>query len=214
MTSFTLQGSILQVIAIHTRASWVIACVNREWLEAVNAARNELTRGFLGSVCILLCLRPAEYDNSLVDKRLQREVRLRFHRGAISEDRLWWCRTQLYMHHAAAVYHMSFQAIFRRCHLFSIHSGYDFHIFEDVCRHRTSENLDEPLDERLFWNGGYVSARDLGCINLGRSIDDVLQTLICAKAGTKYCPNMCGCAEEDRQMLRLGAASPARGSSG
>ena len=50
MNSFTPGGSVLQVIAIHTRASWVVARVNREWLEAVNAAISELTRGFLGSV--------------------------------------------------------------------------------------------------------------------------------------------------------------------
>ncbi len=74
MTSFTLQGSILELIATHTRASWVIASVNREWSEAVNAARKELRKEFLGSVCNLLCLRPAEFDNALVDTRLEREV--------------------------------------------------------------------------------------------------------------------------------------------
>ena len=97
---------------------------------------------------------------------------------------------------------MSFQDLFRRCYLFSSYSGYDFDIFEDVYRHRTSENLEEPLGVQLFWEAGYVAARDMGCVNLGTSIYEVLQTLICAIAGTTYCPNMCGCAEENLQIER------------
>ena len=99
MASFTLQGSILQLIAIHTRASWVIACVNREWSEAVNAARKELRKEFLGSVCNLLCLRPAEFDNALVDTRSEREVLLRFDRGARSADSFWWHTAQVNLLH-------------------------------------------------------------------------------------------------------------------
>ncbi len=97
---------------------------------------------------------------------------------------------------------MSFQDLFRRCYLFSLYSGYDFDIFKDVYRHRTSENLEEPLGDQLFWEAGYVSARGMGCVNLGTSINEVLQTLICAIAGTTHCPKMCGCAEENLHIER------------
>ena len=103
MTSCTLQGSILELIATHTRASWVIASVNRELSEAVKAARKELRKEFLGSVCNLLCLRPAEDDNNdLVDTSLDREVLLRLNRGARSVDRFWWYRAQVNLSYAAA----------------------------------------------------------------------------------------------------------------
>ena len=98
-----------------------------------------------------------------------------------------------------------FNAFYVVAKVFSGYSGSDFGIFKDVYRHRTSENLDEHLEARLFWNAGYVLARDLGCANLGRTIDGVLQTLICAKEGTIYCPDMCGCAD-DLQMQLLGDA--------
>ncbi len=65
-----------------------------------------------------------------------------------------------------------------------MYSIYDFHMFEDVFRHRTVDNFEDPLGERLFYSGGYVSARHMTCKRLGRSIGEVLDTLLCAKAGT------------------------------
>ena len=144
----------------------------------------------------------------MAEHRLQRVVRMfRIQVGNhdIIDLGLWWYRTQLYLHHAIRKDKMSVQDILRRCYDVSMYSGYDFDIFEGVYRHSTSENLDEPLEARLFCKSGYVQARDLGCANLGRSIDEVLQTLICAKEGTIYCPDMCGCAD-DLQMQLLGDA--------
>ncbi len=97
---------------------------------------------------------------------------------------------------------MSFQELLRRCYLFSPYRGYDFDMFEGVHRHcvMSQETLERPLGSQLFKDAGFVSARDLGCQHLGRSINEVLQTLICASEGTTFCPDMCGCAEEDLQI--------------
>ena len=37
----------------------------------------------------------------------------------------------------------------------------------------------------------------MGCRSLGRFIHEVLQTVICALAGTTFCPDLCGCADGD-----------------
>ena len=192
MNSFTPGGSILQVIAIHARASWVVACVNREWLEAVNAAISELTRGFLGSVFTVDCLglasrMPSNVEPCSCSVRIRRLLRpapclpIRFGvDGPAAELSSWWYRTQWYLHAAIRRDNMSVHRMLHRCYDFSRYRGYDFDMFAGVFRRRTSENLDDFLDSRLFWNAGYVSARDLGCVNLGRSRDEVLQSLICA----------------------------------
>ena len=206
MTSFTLAGSMLHVIAIHESSSRVIACVNKEWAQAVNVVISELRRRFLSSDFTVHCLGLATLNESMAERRLERVVRVRVRNHDITDLGLWWYRTQLYLHYAISRRcNMSVQRILRRCYVFSGYSGYDVGIFKDVYRYRTSKNLDEPLEARLFCKSGYVQARDLGCANLGRSIDEVLQTLICAKEGTIYCPHMCGCAD-DLQMQLLGDA--------
>ena len=84
---------------------------------------------------------------------------------------------------------------------FSKYRHYDFNIFEDVYRHCTSQSLDEPLNVQLFWESGYVAARDMGCFSLGKSIDEVLQNLICAMEGSAFCPLMCSCAGDPQMQF-------------
>ena len=111
---------------------------------------------------------------------------------------MWWCNTKLYLRHTLLKQQMSFQELLHRCYLFSMYTGYDFEIFGGVYRYCTSENLEKHLAAaQLFCDTRFVSVRDLGCQYLGTSIHEVLQTLICAMAGTTFCPDMCGCAEDD-----------------
>ena len=93
------------------------------------------------------------------------------------------------------------QDILEQCYIFSNCSGYDFSMFQEVYREITSENLDEPFGFILFWDPGFSAARNLECVRLGRSIDEVLLTLICAKEGKHYCPVRCGCADEQQIQL-------------
>ena len=108
----------------------------------------------------------------------------------------------IYLQNAIGKGNMSFQELLRRCYLFSSYRGYDFDMFEGVYRHcvMSQETLERSLGSQLFKDAGFVYARDLGCQHLGRSINEVLQTLICASEGTTFCPDMCGCAEEDLQI--------------
>ena len=78
---------------------------------------------------------------------------------------------------------------------FSLYAGHDFCIFEGVYRHHISAHPETLLAAWVFCDARFVLARDLGCQRLGRSIHEVLQTVICAMAGTTFCPNLCGCAD-------------------
>ena len=64
--------------------------------------------------------------------------------------------------------------------------------------HRNAPDLEEPLAaDQLFSFSRFVSKQDLGCIYLGTSIHEVLQTLLCAYNDSEFCPGKCGCAEHD-----------------
>ena len=56
MLSATPCGILLHSIVIHASCSRFLACVNREWLQAVRAVICELRRGFLGSSFHVKCL--------------------------------------------------------------------------------------------------------------------------------------------------------------
>ena len=92
---------------------------------------------------------------------------------------------------------MYFQDLLYRCHVFCVYAGYDFEIFEAVYHHYTSEHSETLLEARVFCDSRFVLARNMGCRSLGRSIHEVLQTVICALAGTTFCPDLCGCADGD-----------------
>ena len=133
-------------------------------------------------------------------QHLQRVLNIRFGNESIPDLTVWWYNTQLYLQDTRFKHKMSFQELLHRCYRFSVYTGYDFDIFRGVYRDYNSQNLEEPLAAaQLFCtNTQFVGVRDLGCQYLGTSIHEVLQTLICAMAaGSKFCPDMCGCAEDD-----------------
>ena len=189
---------MLHQITIHVRASQILACVNKAWAHAVRELRKEFRNSAFSADCLG---RETFLTHNMVEQRLERVVRRRVGNLDINDDAWWWYRTQFYLHQAVAKHRMSFQDILFRCYIFSKHNHYDFNIFEDVYRHCTSQSLDEPLNVQLFWESGYVAARDMGCFNLGKSIDEVLQTLICAMEGAAFCPLMCSCAGDPQMQL-------------
>ena len=198
MVSSAPCGIMLHVVVIHASPSRVLACVNREWLHSVQTVIRELRRGFLDGDFDVDCLAPEVLHNGQAKLRLQRVLCMRFGNKGLSEEQVWWFRTQLYLQYATGKSILSFQDLLRRCYLFSSYRGYDFDMFEGVYRHcvMSQENLERSLGSQLFKDAGFVSARDLGCQHLGRSINEVLQTLICASEDATFCPYRCGCADK------------------
>ena len=125
---------MLRGIVMHACAIRVLACVNREWLQAVRAVICELRRGFVGSGFYVDCLWPDALDEDKAKRRLQRVLNIRFGNESIPDGTVWWYNTQLYLHYAIAKQPMPFQDLLHRCYLFSVYAGYDFEIFEGVYR--------------------------------------------------------------------------------
>ena len=190
-------GITIRGILMHAGVSRFSACVNSEWLQAVRAVICELRRGFLGSDFYVDCLLPDALDEDKVQQRLQSVLNIRFGNESIPDATVWWYNTQLYLHYAISKKSMFFQDLLYCCHVFSVYAWYDFEIFEGVYRRFISEYSEKPLPVRVFCDARFVSARDMGCRSLGRSIHEVLQTLICALSGTTFCPDLCGCADSD-----------------
>ena len=198
MASFAPCGIMLDVVVIHASSIKVLACVNMAWLHSVRTVIRELRRGFLNGDFNVGCLAPEVLHDGQAKMRLQRILCLRYGNRVLDEDVVWWFRTQLYLQYAVGKSKMSFQDLLHRCYLFSSYRGYDFDIFEGVYRHcgMSQETLGRSLASQLFHDARFVYARDLGCQHLGRSIREVLQTLICASDDATFCPYVCGCADK------------------
>ena len=199
MDSFAPSGIMLHVVVIHASSIRVLACVNMAWLHSVRTVIRELRRGFLDGDFNVGCLAPEVLHDGQAKMRLQRILCMRYGNEVIDEEVVWWYRTQLYLQYAIGKSKMSFQDLLHRCYRFSSYRGYDFDIFEGVYRHcsKSQETLERPLASQLFHDARFVYARDMGCSHLGRSIREVLLTLICASDDTTLCPYVCGCADEN-----------------
>ena len=191
-------SSVLHVVVIHASSIRVLACVNMEWLHSVRTVIRELRRGFLDGDFHVGCLAPEVLNDGQAELRLQRVLCMRYGNTGLDEEQVWWFRTQLYLQYAIGKSKMSFQDLLHRCYRFSSYRGYDFDIFEGVYRHcvMSQESLERSLGSQLFNDARFVYARDLGCQHLGRSINEVLQTLICASEDATFCPYRCGCADK------------------
>ena len=199
MDSFAPSGIMLHVVVIHASSIRVLACVNMAWLHSVRTVIRELRREFLNGDFNVRCLAPEVLHDGQAKMRLQRILCMRYGNEVIDEEVVWWYRTQLYLQYAIGKNKMSFQDLYHRCYRFSPYKGYDFDIFKGVHRHcgKSQETLERPLASQLFHDARFVYARDMGCSHLGRSIREVLQTLICASDDTTLCPYVCGCADEN-----------------
>ena len=198
MVSSAPCGIMLHVVVIHASSIRVLACVNMAWLHSVRTVIRELRRGFLDGDFNVGCLAPEVLHDGQAKMRLQRILCMRYGNRVLDEDVVWWFRTQLYLQYAVGKSKMSFQDLLHRCYRFSSYRGYDFDIFEGVYRHcvMSQESLERSLGSQLFNDARFVYARDLGCQHLGRSIREVLQTLICASDDATFCPYVCGCADK------------------
>ena len=146
MFSATPFGILLHNIVIHASCSRFLACVNREWLQAVRAVICELRRGFLGSSFHVNCLGHDLHEDT-AKRRLCRSLKLHFGNKSKSLPDLtvWGCNTKLYLRHTLVKKQMSFQELLHRCYRFPVYAGYDFELFRGLYRDYNSQNLEEPL---------------------------------------------------------------------
>jgi hypothetical protein len=210
--SFKPPMEILEVLALHMGAHRIIACVSKDWAQAAEFSKNDLVEKFLNGTFDARCLHTFRsmacpfhstdiYSHMFLESQLSRAVRLSVgEHHHLNDLQLWWYRTQLHLSlsiFSAGLDGKSFKDILRECFEYSEFKGYGFSILERQYR-EWSENVQPNLlfrfvPEEVFTKSRYVSTRDMGCEMLGRSIKEVLLTLICALRGIKY-RRYCGCS--------------------
>ncbi len=124
----------------------------------------------------------------------------------------WWYNVQLHLHLFCQKYVQrhgtapSYVELFDICYRQSGFNGRSCRelfpeVFLGLPQVPFDYPIDQPIDVALFHDLGFVKARDLGCPNLGCSIQEVLGTVLCMTYddGMGYCypGGQCGCAEPE-----------------
>ena len=211
MVSFKPAVEILQVLATHMGAHRIIACVSKDWAQAAEASKNDLIQKFLNGPFDARSLRVSHLNvcsmnTDMFEQRLSRVVCLNVGEDHhLNEVQLWWYRTQLHLSlsigRGSICRETSFKDILRACFEYSEFKGYGFSMLERQYRewsgHFPRDLLNRSVSKEVFTRCRYIRTRDLGCVMLGRSINEVLLTLICAMERTEFCRSFCGCAQEE-----------------
>ena len=201
--SFKPPMEILEVLALHMGAHRIIACVSKDWAQAAEFSKNDLVEKFLNGTFDARCLHtfPTDiYSHMFLESQLSRAVRLSVgEHHHLNDLQLWWYRTQLHLSlsiFSAGLDGKSFKDILRECFEYSEFKGYGFSILERQYREWSGDVQPNLLFTSglcgVFRGSQYVSTRDMGCEMLGRSIKEVLLTLICALREIGY-RRYCGC---------------------
>ena len=199
--SFKPPVEILEVLAAHMGAHRIIACVSKDWAQAAELSINDLVEKFLNGTFDAQCLtQHSVRSTDMFEHRLWRVVRLSVgEHHALNDLELWWYRTQLHLSLSIGSLEneKSFKDILRECFEYSEFKGYGFSILERQYR-EWSENIRPFLLSGAVWTGvftrsRYVLTRQMRCEMLGKSIKEVLLTLICALRGIGY-QQYCGCS--------------------
>ena len=199
--SFKQPVEILQVLATYMGAHRIIACVSKDWAQAAELSINDLVEKFLNGTFDAQCLtQHSVRSTGVFEQRLWRVVHLSVgEHHALNDLELWWYRTQLHLSLSIGPLknEKSFKDILRECFEYSEFKGYGFSILERQYR-EWSENIRPFLLSGAVWTGvftrsRYVLTRQMRCEMLGKSIKEVLLTLICALRGIGY-QQYCGCS--------------------
>ena len=203
-----LSHELLCELAKHLPGHAAMACVGKDWKHAVWVTKKKLQDRFLDATFNIDCLGTYLFRRyTQIEKRVL-QASGDMGDGDIAELRRWWYNIQaclaLWFRPPFAT---SFEHLFRLCHEYNAElRGYTFGTFqylfcERLCDIRLQEwyirLCNRPFGTRVFKEGGYICARDLGCHNLETSVEEVLWTLRLARGNDTYCPYQCGCSEQD-----------------
>jgi hypothetical protein len=209
--SFKPPMEILEVLALHMGAHRIIACVSKDWAQAAEFSKNDLVEKFLNGTFDARCLHTFRsmacpfhstdiYSHMFLESQLSRAVRLSVgEHHHLNDLQLWWYRTQLHLSlsiFSAGLDGKSFKDILRECFEYSEFKGYGFSILERQYREWSGDVQPNLLFTSVpcgvFRRSLCGVLRDMGCEMLGRSIKEVLLTLICALREIGY-RGYCGC---------------------
>ena len=187
MFSWNLPRTVTSTVALYIPALHVMATVDRHWKHIVGCAKRDLIECFLCSNFDVHCLGDLFAMENVRKPILDKICRL--HLGQPSEgiqkEVLFWYEAQLHLGLLCRRNRTSLRDVLRRCFNYSTFRTYGFADF--FPESRLTKDMHLCIDH--FNPGGValVNARDMGCWQLGRSVNEVLMSLWCMSVGACYC---------------------------
>ena len=179
MFSWNLPRTVTSTVALYIPALHVMTTVDRHWKHIVGCAKRDLIECFLCSNFDVHCLGDLFAMENVRKPILDKICRL--HLGQLSEgiqkEVLFWYEAQLHLGLLCRSNRTSLRHVLRRCFKHSTFGAYGFADFFPESR----LTKDMHLCIHHFNPGGValVNARDMGCWQLGRSVNEVLMSLWC-----------------------------------
>ena len=187
MFSWNLQRTVTSTVALYIPALHAMATVDRHWKHIVGCAKRDLIECFLCSNFDVHCLGDLFAMENVRKPILDKICRL--HLGQPSEgiqkEVLFWYEAQLHLGLLCRRSRTSLRDVLRRCFSYLSFSTYSFKgVFPEW---RLSEDMHLCIGH--FNPGGLalVNARDMGCQQLARSVNEVLTSLWCMRVRGCYC---------------------------
>ena len=187
MSSWNLPGTVTLTVALYIPSLHVLASVDTNLKHVVGCATRYIIDGFLCSNFDVHCLGDLFANESVSKHRLDKLCRLRLGQPSdgIEKEVLFWYEAQLHLGLLCRRNITSLRDVLRRCFSYSSFSTYSFEgLFPEW-------TLREDMRLRIwhlhFHGLGIVNARNMGCEQLARSVNEVLTSLWCMRAGGCYC---------------------------
>ena len=187
MLSWNLPRTVTSTVVLYIPSLHVLATVDTNWKHIVGCAKRYLIECFLCSNFDVHCLGDLFANESVSKHRLDKLCRLRF--GQTSEglvkEVLFWYEAQLHLGLLCTRNVTSLRDVLRRCFSYSRFSSYSFGgLFPEWT---LREDMHLRIGHWHFHGLGLVNARNVGCEQLARSVNEVLTSLWCMRAGGTYC---------------------------
>ena len=188
MTSFgALPGTVTLTVALYLPSLHALATVDKNLKHLVGCATRDIIDDFLVSDFDVQCLGDLIADE-FVSKPMLDKI-CRFHLGQPSEgidkEVLFWFEAQLHLGLLCRRSRTSLLVVLELCFRRSSFSTYSFKGFFPPWR--LSEDMHMCI--RHFNRDGLalVNARNMGCPQLGRSVNEVLMSFWCMRERRRYC---------------------------
>ena len=187
MSSWNLPGTVTFTVALYMPSLHALASVGKNLKHLVGSARRDIIDDFLCSDFDVHCLGDLFANESVSKHRLDKLCRLRLGQPSdgIEKEVLFWYEAQLHLGLLCRRNRTSLRDVLRRCFSYSSFSTYSFEgLFPEWT---LREDMHLRIGHWHFHGLGLVNARNMGCEQLARSVNEVLTSLWCMRAGGCYC---------------------------
>ena len=187
MSFSKLPETITFTVALYIPSLHVLASVDASWKHFVGCAKRYIIDGFLCSNFDVHCLGDLFANESVRKHRLDKFCRLRLGQPSddVEKEVLFWYEAQLHLGLLCRRNITSLRDVLRRCFSYSSFSTYSFEgLFPEWT---LREDMHLRIGHWHFHGLGIVNARNMGCEQLARSVNEVLTSLWCMRVGGCYC---------------------------